>query len=276
MKQLKIKFALNATYFSRLPSYIQKPYKTILKIMKLKSFNHLTLAFFAGVFMLVACSFSSESRNIQDDDRISRTFNLKDFDRLSLGSAFEINVTKGNHSVKVEGRKQDIDDLEADVNSGRLRIRYKDSNGWGRNRKRVTVTISMPTLKGLDLSGATISKVSGFNDLGTLDLDISGASKSEIQVKAQAIIMDMSGASTINLIGSANRIEGEVSGATSLRAYDFQVKDAFLDVSGASSIKVSVTGKLEVEASGASSVRYRGTASVRSSTSGASSVKSES
>lgn len=256
---------------------IVKNHTNILKTMKFKSLNYLSLAFFAGVFMLVACSFSSENRDtIQDDDRISRTFNYKDFERLSLGSAFEINVTKGNYSVKVEGRKQDLEDLEADVAGDKLRIRYKDSHSWGRNRKRVTVTISMPTLKGLDLSGATTSKISGFNDLGTLDLDISGASKSDIQIKAQKIIMDASGASTINLTGSANRIEGEVSGATSLRAYDFPVKDAFLDVSGASSIKVSVSGKLEVEASGASSVRYRGTASVRSSTSGASSVKSES
>jgi len=244
--------------------------------MKFKSFHHLMLAFFAGTFLLIACSFSSENHNDQDDDRVSRTFNLKDFDRLSLGSAFEINVTKGSYAVKVEGRKQDLAELEADVSGDKLRIRYKDSHNWGKNRKRVMVTISMPTLKGLDLSGATTSTISGFNDLGTLDLDISGASKSDIRLKAQKIIMDASGASTITLTGSASRIEGEVSGATSLRAYDFSVKDAFLDVSGASSIKLNVSGKLEVEASGASNVRYRGTASVRSSTSGASSVKGES
>ncbi len=250
--------------------------QTILETMKIKFFNHLTLAFFASVFMLVACSFSSENRNVQDENRISRTYDLKGFDRLDLGSAFEIFVTKGSHAVKVEGRQQDIKDLEADVVGGKLRIRYKDSIGWNKNRKRVTLTISMPTLKGLDFSGATTSKVSGFDDLGNLDLDISGASKSEIQVKAQRVIMDVSGASTITLIGSANRLEGEVSGATSLRAYDFPVKEAYLDASGASSIRVSVNGKLEVEASGASNVRYRGAASVRSNTSGASSVKSES
>ena len=234
--------------------------------------SQLMLAMLASALVVVASSFSSK----QDDSRISRTYDLKGFDRLSLGSAFEISVTKGDYSVKVEGRKQDIDDLEAGVSAGKLRIRYKDSLGWGRNRKRVTVTVSMPTLKGLDLSGATTSRVSGFNDLGTLDLDISGASKSDIQVKAQKIIMDASGASSITLTGNANRIEGEVSGATSIRAYDFPVKEAFLDVSGASNVRVSVNGKMEVEASGASSVRYRGTASVRSNTSGASSVKSES
>ncbi|WP_051397821.1 head GIN domain-containing protein [Runella limosa] len=234
--------------------------------------SQLMLAMLASALVVVTSSFTPK----QDDSRISRTYDLKGFDRLSLGSAFEISVTKGNYSVKVEGRKQDIDDLEAGVSAGKLRIRYKDSLGWGRNRKRVTVTVSMPTLKGLDLSGATTSRVSGFNDLGTLDLDISGASKSDIQVKAQKIIMDASGASSITLTGNANRIEGEVSGATSIRAYDFPVKEAFLDVSGASNVRVSVNGKMEVEASGASSVRYRGTASVRSNTSGASSVKSES
>ena len=234
--------------------------------------SQLMLAMLASALVLVTSSFSPK----QDDSRSSRTYDLKGFDRLSLGSAFEISVTKGNYSVKVEGRKQDIDDLEAGVSGGKLRIRYKDSLGWGRNRKRVTVTVSMPTLKGLDLSGATTSRVSGFNDLGTLDLDISGASKSDIQVKAQKIIMDASGASSITLTGNANRIEGDVSGATSIRAYDFPVKEAFLDVSGASNVRVSVNGKMDVEASGASSVRYRGTASVRSNTSGASSVKSES
>jgi len=231
---------------------------------------------FASIFFLVACSFSTENSNRQDDDRSSRTFDLKGFDRLSLGSAFTITVTKGNHAVKVEGRKQDIEELKADVVGGKLRIGYKNHNGWNKNRKRVTVTIAMPTLKALDLSGASTSKVTGFDDLGTLDLDISGASKSDIQVKAQKIVMDMSGASTITLTGTADRLEGEVSGATSFRAYDFPVKEAFLDVSGASNIKVSVSGKLEVEASGASSVRYRGSASVRSNTSGASSVKRES
>lgn len=244
--------------------------------MKTAIFCRFTTILFASTFLIVACSFSGERHNQQDENRISRTYDLKGFDRLSLGSAFEITVTRGNHAVKVEGRQQDIEDLEADVVGGKLRIKYKNDNGWNRNRKRVTVTIAMPTLKALDLSGATTSKVSGFDDLGTLDLDISGASKSDIKVKAQKIVMDISGASTINLIGTANRLEGEVSGATSLRAYDFPVKEAFLDVSGASNIKVSVNGKLEVEASGASSVRYRGTASVRSNTSGASSVKSES
>ncbi|MEZ4903729.1 MAG: DUF2807 domain-containing protein [Spirosomataceae bacterium] len=51
--------------------------------------------------------------------------------------------------------------------------------------------------------------------------------------------MDISGASTITLTGAGNRIEGEVSGATSFRAYDYPVKEAFIDVSGASNLRLN-------------------------------------
>ncbi|MCU0341383.1 MAG: DUF2807 domain-containing protein [Spirosomaceae bacterium] len=211
----------------------------------------------------------------QSDDRITRTLNVRDFDRLSMGSAFQITVTKGNFAVSLEGRKKDLDDLEHAVANGKLRIGYKDW-GWSNNRKTVKVTISMPTVKAIDFSGASSSKISGFNDLGALDLDFSGASSADLDLKADRIVMDVSGACTIRMKGAARRIEGEVSGASSIKAYDFTVKEAILDVSGASSMGVNVTGKLDAEASGASSVRYRGGASVRSNTSGASSVRSDS
>jgi Putative auto-transporter adhesin, head GIN domain len=95
--------------------------------MKSAIFYRMSTLVLASVFFLVACSFSSENGESQDDDRTTRTFSLTGFDRLSLGSAFEITVTKGNHAVKVEGRKEDLNDLEADVSGGKLRIRYKDS-----------------------------------------------------------------------------------------------------------------------------------------------------
>lgn len=208
----------------------------------------------------------------------TKTFDVSGFDKLSLGSAFKITVTKGSFSVKVAGRQEDIDELEANVSGGKLKIKFKNQkmNNWNNNRKRVDVTISMPNLKGLDFSGATTSKVSGFDDLSTLDLEISGASSSEISVKADKINVNISGASTVNLSGSGQTLQGDISGATSFRAYDYAVKDVDLEVSGASTAKINASGSIKVEANGASSVRYKGTATIRSNTSGASSIKSDS
>lgn len=234
-----------------------------------------TVHFFSFLLVLFA-AFLSNAASAQDNS--SQTLKLSGFDRLSLGSAFEINVTKGDFSVKVEGRKEDLEDLEANVSSGKLRIGYKNSNSMqNNNRKRVIVTIAMPTLRAIDFSGATRSKIAGFNDLKTLDVELSGASKCDIDVKAEKVVLNISGATVLDLVGSADRMEGEISGATSMRAYDFPVKEVDLDVSGASTVKVNASKKIDLDVSGASNVRYKGGSnSVRSSTSGASSVRSES
>lgn len=207
----------------------------------------------------------------------SRTFNVKGFDKLDLGNAFTITVRQGSdYHVNVSGRSEDINDLEADVTRGTLKIRYHSSGMFkNQNHKRVNVEIVMPSLNGIQFSGATTSTVTGFRDQKDLDLSISGASTSTIDIDARHLTLDFSGASQINLRGQADSMEGDVSGATTLRAYDLTVKNAKLSVSGASNARVRATGDLDVSASGASSISYRGTTSVHSNTSGASSIHKE-
>ncbi|MGA0557436.1 head GIN domain-containing protein [Larkinella sp. VNQ87] len=205
----------------------------------------------------------------------TRTFNVSNFDRLDLGSAFTIHVNRGSsYKVTAAGRSSDLEDLEAKVVGGKLQIRYKDKMGWNRNRQRVTVNITMPDLKEIDFGGASRSDVTGFRDLKELGISISGASTSTIEVDAERVRINLSGASNVTLTGQAKRLEGDISGATTLKAYDLKVANASVDVSGASSARVHVTDRLEAEASGASSLTYRGSASIRSNTSGASSVRS--
>ncbi|WP_229311152.1 head GIN domain-containing protein [Larkinella soli] len=204
----------------------------------------------------------------------SRTFSVSNFDKLDLGSAFVINVRQGSgYKVVASGRPADLDDLESRVTGGKLSIRYKDKT-WNRNRQRVTIDITMPTVSAIDFGGASRSTVTGFRNLKELAIEISGASSSTIEVDAERVLVDLSGASTINLNGQAKRLEGEVSGATSLRAYDLKLASAAVDVSGASNARLTVSDRLEAQASGASSVTYRGSASIRANTSGASSVRS--
>jgi hypothetical protein len=60
-----------------------------------------------------------------------------------------------------------------------------------------------------------------------------------------------------------------------VKAFDYLVKEALIDISGASEGKVAVTDELKVTAGGASSVLYRGNPSVTSNVSGASSVQKD-
>jgi Putative auto-transporter adhesin, head GIN domain len=206
-----------------------------------------------------------------------KAFNLKDFEGLEIGSAFNIEVTQGNFKIVVEGSEEDLNNIEATVIGGKLRIRHKDTKwSWTKNRKNLNLMVSMPTIKSIDFSGATNSTVSGFSNLDVLDLDLSGASKSNINLTARKINFDVSGATSLTLNGKAQYMTGEVSGASHIKATNFEVSEANIDASGASNIKVYVTQNLKIEASGASSIRYRGRPrNLISNTSGASSVKSE-
>ena len=203
----------------------------------------------------------------------TRTLKVSDFTKLSMGSAFKINVAQGSSfRVTVSGREDDLEDLEYSVSRGTLKLGYK-STKWNRNREGVRVEVTMPALDGVDFSGATTAKVQGFRGGRGMDIDVSGASKVEMDFSADRVSVDLSGASRLTLTGKAERLEGEMSGASTFDGKDFPVKEANLEASGASSASVVASNALQADASGASRIRYSGSVSqVRSSTSGASSI----
>jgi hypothetical protein len=228
--------------------------------------NKITL-FFAGCLLTTIISLSAVAQN-------TRTFQVAGFNKLSMGSAFKIDVRQGsNYSVKAEGRDEDLDDLESSVSGGVFKLRYK-GNGWGKNRKTVVVSITMPNLQGVDFSGASSANVGRFSGTRNMDIEVSGASKVNMEVDAQKVSMDLSGASSLTLLGRCDVLNGEVSGASSFKGRDFPAKEVNIEASGASSAAITASNAIHAEASGASSIRYSGDAkNIRSSTSGASSVK---
>lgn len=103
----------------------------------------------------------------------TRDLNLTNFDQLAMGSAFSIKVKKGaNFSIKATGELNDLDDLDASVSrSGVLEIKYR--NTWRKNRDRMDIDIVMPSLRGVDFSGASRARV---RVAKFLKVDASGAS----------------------------------------------------------------------------------------------------
>lgn len=220
---------------------------------------------FTLLLLISTCGFAQD---------VKRYFKVKDFEKLDMGSAFIITVTKSNaYNVEVRGREQDVKEIICRVNGNTLELSYPSSWGSSKNRKEVYVTITMPKLTEAEFSGASKSTISGFSS-DKLSINISGASVSNFKVNAKALSIDCSGASSLTLIGSGQSIDADVSGASNVNTLDYKVATANIDASGASDIKLFVTSKIVADASGASSVRYKGGASVRSSTSGAGSVKS--
>jgi len=120
-------------------------------------------------------------------------------------------------------------------------------------RSKIKVRISMPELKGAEISGA--SKIIANN------------------VKTETFNLNVSGASKVEIYGEANNLNIDASGASKINTENFKVANAKVDVSGATQITVNATEEVRAEASGASKVNYVGEPkNVIKDTSGASKV----
>jgi hypothetical protein len=227
----------------------------------------------AFIMVFATITISCDHEDPGPLQKAHKEFAILDFDRLEMGSAFNIEVEQSNtFSVDVRGDRRNIDDLEVFKSGNTLIIQFDDNA----NRHHDTyIYITMPTLKAVNFSGASVSKIRGFASDDDLDYFLSGASVSQLDADFREINLVVSGASHMSLHGSGDELDGEVSGASSLKAFNYPVREATLNVSGASEAHVTVTDELTITASGASSVLYRGSPSVTSNTSGASHVQKD-
>jgi hypothetical protein len=239
--------------------------------MILTMLRHLNLltSFFVVSLLLIACDHEDPGP-LQE---AHKEFVITDFDQLEIGGAFNVEVDQASSfSISVVGDRRNIDDLDVYTLGNTLIIEFEDN----RDRHHDTyISITMPVLMAVNFSGAGNSKIRGFETQDDVNLYLSGASVSQVDADFDRINVVISGGSNLLLVGTANELRGDISGASLLRGFDFPVRHATIDISGASVGKLTVTDELNVTAGGASSVLYRGDPTVMANTSGASWVQKD-
>lgn len=238
--------------------------------MKTSFFSLFTLLVVATFLQSCVFNFDTQDGFLPPVDEVEQRLSVSNFDRLDMGSAFDISVSQGNaFDVRVRGDRTDVGDLVVDSRSGTLRLYYRNNRS---RRYQMEVDIVMPRLRGVAFSGASRSVVEGFKEQEVY-IDLSGASRSDVRIQSKYLDFDLSGASTLNLTGDAARLDGEASGASLLSAFNMIADEAYVDASGASRVRVNVLNYLKADASGASNVRYRGNPKIEFRTSGGSVVE---
>ena len=222
---------------------------------------------------------------------------LPNFTSIRVSNAIELFISQSNKTeVAVSAKSEEYRNrIITEVSGGTLIIRMADNRWWkfGNEDYRIKAYVSVKDLYAITASGATNIKIvnglsseklkinlEGASDLkgdikaGTLLADLSGASSFKGTVQANAFSMKGSGACAFEVSGSGDDLILDVSGASSVKMYDYLVKGASVDASGASSVKINVSGILTLHATGASSIDYKGAAAIKDmQSSGASSVK---
>ncbi|MCF0072144.1 PspC domain-containing protein [Dyadobacter sp. CY261] len=196
-----------------------------------------------------------------DRGSYSKQFPVSEFKKVDIGGAYSIIIRQGSeYTVTADADNQEhIDDLKVTVEDGVLRVKrtreFKlfDSEKW----ERVGLVITMPTIEAVSLSGANKTLVTEFKDLPKLDVQVSGASKSEVNVTTDQLTVNISGASKATLRGSAKSAKLDAHGACKLTATEMTIQNADVEASGASKVELSHVPNLNRHASGASKINMQ-------------------
>jgi len=207
-------------------------------------------------------------------DPKEETYEVTEFDEVDLGSNFDaLIIPSEKFKITANGVERDINDLHVRVVNRTLKINYTNGSWLGRiGRDRMHITIEMPTIRSIDLSGACKAKIEDFGKISKLEADLSGAADLTLDIKITDLDAELSGASNLTVNNLCDILTADVSGASKINAFDADALEADLELSGASKVNLSVSKKLVVEASGASTVYYRGEPTIKKDLSGSSKV----
>jgi hypothetical protein len=171
------------------------------------------------------------SGNLASENR-----DVRGFKGVDVSSAFQVEITaQKDFSVTVEADDNILPLIETEVDDGVLKIKCDRRVS---PKTPMKIIISAPDIDSLETSGVANIILNSIKNTG-LHIDSSGASK-------------------ILVTGETNKLVVEVSGATKIDAEGLVTENADIDSSGASNVKVNVTGTLRTDASGASKITYSG------------------
>ncbi|MEM8772518.1 MAG: head GIN domain-containing protein [Pseudomonadota bacterium] len=169
------------------------------------------------------------------DDDVTETLDLTGFDKIDIAGVMELDVTVGeDYAIEMQGPADEIERVEASVKDGVLKLKQRDRKkkgfGWGGNREGIDVTISLPSLTALEISGV-------------VDGDIRN-------VDTESFELDVSGVGDIDIAGVCGNFDADVSGVGDLDAKALECRDVEIDVSGVGDATVYASEAVDASVSG--------------------------
>ncbi len=232
--------------------------------------------FLVSVTLFTSCREIS-GRRIRGSGHItSESRHVGNFENLDISGAINAYVTQGeNSSVRIEADDNLLNYIEVRERGNTLEV-FTRRGFRIRPSRHIRVYISNPSYRHFEVTGA--SNLYSENRIETereLGINLTGASKADMDVKAPRVVADLTGASNIKLKGETREFRIDGSGASKVNCFDLLSEETSVDLTGAGHAEVHASVKLNVDVTGAASVRYKGNAQVSQRTSGAASVRKE-
>lgn len=220
-----------------------------------------TLALATAVGLTLAGAASAESRS----------FDLKDFDKIDIATGIDAVVTMGDtFAVEADSNSPDaLDNLQLTVSDGVLSARFEQSfldfivsgglvGMLLANGNAITVNITLPAIAGISASSGADVRA---GNLKADNLDIEASSGADVRLVSAilgAVELDASSGSSIDLSGTCETIDASASSGASIDADGLVCATAKTQASSGADINIHATQSLKADASSGGNIEVRG------------------
>ncbi len=206
---------------------------------------------------------------------ITHTFDFLDFNEIRISYGFTADVKASNtYSIKIAADDNLFDYISINKNGSTLSIGLK-AGSYGQSHLQATVT--MPVLKGIELSDGGKTVISGFNSSENLFIKLSDGTALSGSIAAGNVDITLTDGSRVQLEGSAKDIKIVSHDGSQAYLENFSVINTDLNIGDGGTVRINASGTLNANLSAGSHVTYKGSATtgVVKLSSGASISKSE-
>ncbi|MFO7445991.1 MAG: head GIN domain-containing protein [Ignavibacteriaceae bacterium] len=188
-----------------------------------------------------------------------RTYNFTDFTGVDAGWGMLISISQGStYSIEVEADDRDFRVLEVEKKGNVLRFSI---DKWSyRKYDDIRIKIKMPVLTELDLSGGSRCRINMNIASKDFSAELSGGAELEGDLTCGDINLGLSGGSVVKFTGKGENLLAKGSGGSVFKLKSFSVRDVDADLSGGSSVSVTMNGTINSDQSGGSNIVYYGKA----------------
>ena len=225
----------------------------------------LTILAAASLLALPSCKFFSVDSNLFGEsvsgsaNYITKTFETTDFSSIECDIPGDMIYTDGTKNLTIDAPDNLMDLIIVEVDqSGELKI-YTDHKRFKNLKKDITIKVSCPKLRAVDLNGAVDFEAPASMVADSLGLSLDGAGDIKIQeLKAQAVDIEVNGAGNCTLNGETGNLDITLNGAGDIEAGG-SLGDVRVRVSGSGNCTLSGdAGDVDIKISGAGDIEAGG------------------
>lgn len=223
----------------------------------------------SGALPLAACSRTETGNERSGHDgsasvaAASDFSTLRDFTAIDATGPDTVTVSVGKpFSVKVEGDREAIAELDLRIVDGTLRIGRKDGSGsfWGRDEGGVTVIVAMPALSALSITGSgnmSVDRIAG----PSLTASVTGSGNLDVAaLRVDRLTATVTGSGDVRLAGTAGSATFKATGSGDIESEGLKAGSAQVSVLGSGNVDFASDGAVEGSILGSGDVDVRGKA----------------